>query len=87
MTRKCHEDDCPFAYTEASERAQSYGCLPCSFEIITMRVKHNKTWACHSDPSKPCIGAINHLKETGQPYKVVDKELLTEESNWELYAK
>ena len=78
---------CPFAFTEASERVQNYGCLPTPYEITVMRVKHGKTWACHSDTTQPCIGAIRHLKEHGLPYKVIDKELLTEESDWGRYAE
>lgn len=83
----CDECTCPFAYTEASAVAQNYGCLPTASEILIMRVKHGKTWACHSDPSKPCIGAIMYMKEHGLDYKVIDKELLDETSEWHLYAK
>lgn len=55
----CDLDDeeccCPFAWTEASDIVQNYGCLPTPHEILYMRLVHDKTWACHSDPSKPCI--------------------------------
>lgn len=54
--------------------------------IYTMRVDHDKTWACHDAPDKPCTGAIRHLKEQGLPYKVIDRELLTEKSEWNLYC-
>ena len=50
-----------------------------------MRVLHGKTWACHSNPDKPCLGALNYLKKKGLPYKVKDKNLLTENSNWPDY--
>lgn len=77
---------CPFAHTEESEIAQNYGCLPTRQDIITMRVDHGKTWACHDAPDKPCTGAIRHLKEQGLPYKVIDRELLTEKSEWGQYC-
>ena len=77
---------CPFACTERSEQAQNYGCLPSPFEIVTMRTKHGKTWACHEEPHKPCVGAINHLKKEGLPYNVIDTALLTEQSDWGKYV-
>jgi hypothetical protein len=78
---------CPFAFTEVSEQVQSYGCLPSPFEIINMRVKHGKTWACHDEPTTPCMGAINYLKEKGLPYKVIDTKLITESVDWSIYCE
>lgn len=90
MSNVCdHEDPqccCPFAWTEASERVQNYGCLPEPWEIRNMRVHHGKTWACHSDPDNPCIGAIRFLKERGEPYKVIDTKLITEQDEWGQYC-
>lgn len=71
MKCTCHKTSCPFAYTEESELIQNYGCLPTPIEIINMRVNHNKTWACHNNPSKPCIGALNRLKELGYNNEVI----------------
>jgi len=76
--KNCHNNDCPFALTEISEMAQNYGCLPTPQEIINMRVIHGKTWACHSDPTKPCVGGIKALKKAGFDHSVIDKVLITE---------
>ena len=75
---------CPFAFTEESDVAQNYGCLPTPHDIVDMRVVYGKSWACHSDTSKPCLGAIKYLKAAGQPYKVT--ELVTEEDDWGKYT-
>ena len=78
---------CPFAYTELSDQIQNYGCLPSPNEIINMRINHGKTWACHSNLNKPCLGAIKNLKKKNLPFKVIDKKLITENDNWNLYTK
>lgn len=87
----CNLDDpeccCPCAWTEASEIVQNYGCLPEAWDIRNMRVHHGKTWACHAEPTKPCLGGIRFLQERGEPYKVIDPVLLTEESDWGQYCK
>jgi hypothetical protein len=71
--------------TDESDHAQNFGCLPTPQEIVVMRVEHQKSWACHSNPKVPCVGAIRHLKNKGLPHKVVDPELLTEKSHWHLF--
>lgn len=82
-----HDSCCPFAFTDMSERVQNYGCLPTPAEIVTMRVEHGKTWACHNKPDQPCVGAIRHLKRSGKPHKIIDLELLNEQSTWHLYTR
>jgi len=86
MTAHCVQHGCPFAGTDESEMIQGYGCLPTRFDILQMRVVHGKTWACHSDPTEPCIGAIRKLHEKGLPYKVIDPVLLTEKHDWDAYT-
>lgn len=78
---------CPFAWTEESAQIQNYGCLPTPYEIITMRQKHGKTWACHSNQDKPCLGAIEYQKEKGLEWRVIDSDLVTDDSDWSEYVK
>lgn len=84
---ECSTTTCPFSFTEEAEQYQNLGCLPSPFEIINMRTLFNKTWACHSDSSKPCVGAIKYLKEEGLPHKVIDKKLVTLDDDWSIYTR
>lgn len=77
--------DCPFAFTEASEYVQNLGCLPTPMDIVSMRVHNGKTWACHDEPSKPCMGGINFLRKNELPHKVIDHTLVTEDDPWNQY--
>jgi len=84
-TKECSAvGGCPFAFTEESEKIQNYGCLPTPMEIVHMRQSHGKTWACHSDNTKPCMGALRFQRKLGMCAAVVDSDLITEESNWHL---
>ncbi len=78
--KKCHEDGCPFAFTEESEKIQNYGCLPEPFDIVAMRVIKGKTWACHSDNNKPCLGALKFMKERNIECKIIDTTLINEKN-------
>lgn len=78
--KDCSTTSCPFAYTDLSEQIQNYGCLPTPFEIITMRVIQGKTWACHSNPEKPCVGGLKAVREKGFDNAVIDKRLITEKN-------
>lgn len=81
------EGYCPFALNEHSEEAQDYGCLPTRMEIISMRQIYGKTWACHDNPKKPCLGALEIQKNNGLDYKVIDSKLLTLDDPWHLYCE
>ena len=86
-TKECSITSCPFAFTDESEQIQNYGCLPTPVEILNMKVYHGKTWACHSDTSKPCLGAIRRFEEVGLIAKLrSNKDLLTENDKWHLYT-
>lgn len=86
-TRQCSTvGGCPFSFTDESEVIQNYGCLPTPFEIVAMRQKHGKTWACHANPTKPCLGALRHMRKEGMQYRVIDKRLVTENDDWHMYT-
>lgn len=86
-TKECSTTGgCPFSYTDESEKIQNYGCLPTPYQILEMKWRHGKTWACHDDPTKPCLGAANFFKEKGLIAKTSDPDLLTENSDWHLYC-
>lgn len=68
---------CPHALSDKSEYVQGLGCLPTPYETVQMRIKHGKTWACHANVDKPCIGTIDELKRIGQDFKVIDPHLVT----------
>ena len=86
MSKECAETSCPFAFTELSERIQNYGCLPEPYDIVEMR-RQGKTWACHDNPKKPCLGALQFLKKKGLEFKVIDPVLITEQDNWSIYNR
>ena len=86
MSENCHQDSCPFSFTDKSDQICGAGCLPDPWEIIKMRVKHGKTWACHSNTKKPCRGAQEYLKSEGLPYKVIDPKLVTLDDDGGIYS-
>ena len=73
---------CPLSFTEMSETVQNYGCLPTPYQIVSMKLHHNKTWACHNEPTKSCVGGLRFLKEYGFDNSV--SKLLTEDDLWHL---
>ncbi|UNA01634.1 DNA polymerase [Bacillus phage vB_BcgM] len=57
---------CPFAYTDDSEQAQNYGCLPTEYDIIKMKEDTGHNWACHYDDTVMCGGFITEVKRRRQ---------------------
>ncbi|GAA4878959.1 hypothetical protein GCM10023310_68820 [Paenibacillus vulneris] len=53
---------CPFAFTDASEEFQNYGCLPSPWDIIQMKRKSGHNWACHENENKLCQGLKDHVQ-------------------------
>ena len=82
MANRCSATSCPLAFTDESEVIQNYGCLPSPAEILDMRVKSGKTWACHSNHKKPCLGGLLFIRDKGYDFKVVDSKLVTEMDDW-----
>lgn len=56
-------ETCPFAFTEASEMVQNYGCLPEPHDIIRMKRESGHNWSCHNNSKKKCQGFIDFIKE------------------------
>lgn len=54
---------CPFVFTEESEQAQNYGCLPTVSNIVNMHKEHNVNWACHYDANRVCSGFATMFKD------------------------
>lgn len=77
IVQECSKDGCPFACTENSEVLQNHNCLLTPKEIIEMKLFHGKFWACHSDPTKPCLGAINRFMAAGLVPKIKPEDLIT----------
>lgn len=86
-TKQCSTTGgCQFSFTDESEIIQNYGCLPSPMEIVHMRQAHGKTWACHNEPSKPCLGALQWQREHELKCSVIDPVLHTEKTDWHLHS-
>lgn len=75
-------EGCPWAFTEKSEMIQNYGCLPEPMDTIVMRVSYGKTWSCHENTKKPCVGTLNELRSLDLDARVLDRELINEGSDF-----
>lgn len=60
-------EGCPCAFTETSEQAQNFGCLPTIQDLFRIQ-KRGKNWACHEDDTRVCSGFAVFCKEEGYPY-------------------
>lgn len=58
---------CPFAFTDASEEAQNFGCLPSPYDIIQMKRETGHNWGCHSVEGRVCAGFVNFISEERTP--------------------
>lgn len=73
---------CPFAFTDASEEVQNYGCLPTPYEIIQMKRKSGHNWSCHSNEKVICKGFVDHVKWINENGYVNDlKDIDTSKGN------
>lgn len=67
-----HCNGCPInIHTPEGEQISNYGCLPCYADAIKWYKETGKVWACHEQPTKPCIGFLKLAKKKG------DKVVLT----------
>lgn len=65
---------CPFAFTDASEEVQNYGCLPEPRDIIRMKRESGHNWGCHYTDDVKCKGFTEHVEWMGkfEPNKHLD---------------
>jgi hypothetical protein len=78
--KHCH--GCPInIHTEYGEKISNYGCLPCYADVIKWYKETKKVWACHENPTKPCVGFLKLAKEKGEKV-IVNKNtvLITEQT-------
>ncbi len=67
----CSGHGCPVNYgNEMTEMSQNYGCLPSPYQIAKMKAVEGKTWACHADNTKPCLGGLHLCKAMGLSTKI-----------------
>lgn len=64
---------CPFAFTDESEQAQNYGCLPTPLDIIRMKRESGHNWACHHNENQKCKGFEDFVKYNQESEFSVDK--------------
>jgi len=65
-------ETCPFAFSEASEMVQNYGCLPEPADIIRMKRESGHNWSCHYNGKKKCQGFVDFVKEAKENKWMVD---------------
>lgn len=72
---------CPFGYSEQTEQAQNYGCLPTPIEMIKTYVIDRRTLSCHSNEKIPCRGLTASLAKAGITLATRDRPIWTH-SEW-----
>lgn len=55
--------DCPFEFSERSDIAQNYGCLPEPSDFIRIKEQTNLNMSCHADENKICKGFASYIKQ------------------------
>ncbi len=72
---------CPFEFeSESALWAQAGGCLPELYDVKKWYQDSGRIWACHSEPTTPCKGAIHNLRQIFNIRVKLDKNkpLITE---------
>ena len=75
-------DTCPFNFfSEESNLAQNYGCLPTPYEVKRMYNELDGVWGCHDTSLadgdlSPCKGFISWMHSKGTPIKIKNKVII-----------
>ena len=78
---------CPFNFfSEESNQAQNYGCLPEPYHVKAVYDELGGVWGCHETSEEdnnlaPCTGFIQWMASKGTPIKIKDKPIV-DYSRW-----
>lgn len=71
---------CPINVTSDKGDMNGNMCLPSYGEAIKWYKDTGKVWACHMNPTKPCLGFLIVAKEQGKRVSVNKNTVLITES-------